>query len=209
MGCCNQVTTGTVAGDPDPSLHVNYVKGMVLGVDDYRQDFAYLCNGYRWVVRELIGYGTASGLAVTVEDDADGPRVRVTPGAAAPPSGKMICIGAAQCGSINDWLAKPDVADEVTRLLSGGSPPDEGVLNVHLTLCFRDCETLPVPVPGTPCRTDDELMVPSRIASGQAASSSSGGEEGSVSSTLSIQAASIAMASASAWAGGSKRNESE
>jgi hypothetical protein len=165
MGCCNQVSTGLVAGAPDPSLHVNYVKGMVLGVDDYRQESAYQANLVRWATRELIGYGTSSGLAVTVEDDGpDGPRVRVTPGAAVPPSGKMICVGSAQCGSINAWLAKPEIAEDLSRRLSANSPPDQGAIPIHLILCFRDCETLPVPVPGTPCRTDDELMVPSRIA---------------------------------------------
>ncbi|HEX9945985.1 MAG TPA: hypothetical protein VGA98_00435 [Allosphingosinicella sp.] len=165
MGCCNQISTGLVAGAPDPSLHVNFVKGMVLGVDDYRQEFAYLSNGYRWAIRELIGYGTASGLAVAVEEDGPaGPRVRVSPGSAVPPSGKMICVGSAQCGSINAWLAKPEVAADLSRRLSANSPPGSGAIAIHLTLCFRDCETLPVPVPGTPCRTDDELMVPSRIA---------------------------------------------
>jgi len=131
MGCCNQVSTGLIAGAPDPSMHVNYVKGMVLGVDDYRQDFAYLANLPRWATRELVGYGTASGLAVTVEDDgANGPRVRVTAGAAAAPSGKLICVGASQCGSINAWLAKPEIAAEVTRRLSGQSPPDLGTLPI-------------------------------------------------------------------------------
>ncbi|HUE78390.1 MAG TPA: hypothetical protein VMN38_01990 [Sphingomicrobium sp.] len=165
MGCCNHLSTGLSTGALNPSMHVNFVKGMVLGVDDLRQEFAYLSNGYQWAIRELIGYGTASGLAVAVEDDGtNGPRVRVIPGAAVPPSGRMICVGAPQCGSINAWLAQPEVASELTRRLSANSPPDDGEVDVYLKLCFRDCAVLPVPVPGEPCRSDEELMSPSRIA---------------------------------------------
>lgn len=169
MGCCNHLTTGLVTGAPNPMMHVNFVKGMVLGADDYRQEFAYLSNGYQWAIRELIGYGTASGLAVKIEDDgSNGPRIQVSPGAAVPPSGRMICVGAPQCGWINDWLAKPEVAKELANRLTEGSPPasppDIGRIDAYLTLCFRDCAVLPVPIPGEPCRSDDELMTPSRIA---------------------------------------------
>jgi hypothetical protein len=169
MGCCNHLTTGVVTTAPDPLMHVNFVKGMVLGVDDYRQEFAYLSNGYQWATRELVGYGTASGLAVKIEDDGSkGPRIQVSPGAAVPPSGRMICVGAPQCGWLNDWLAKPEVGKEVAARLTEASPPasppDSGRIDAYLTLCFRDCAVLPVPVPGEPCRSDDELMMPSRIA---------------------------------------------
>ena len=169
MGCCNHLTTGLITGTPNPMMHVNFVKGMVLGADDYRQEFAYLSNGYQWATREFIGYGTASGLAVSLEDDGTkGPRIQVSPGAAVPPSGKMICVGAPQCGWLNDWLAKPETAKELSRRLAENSPPasppDTALVDVYLTLCFRDCAVLPVPIPGEPCRSDDELMTPSRIS---------------------------------------------
>ena len=107
----------------------------------------------------------AIGLAVVVEDDgANGPRARVSPGAAAAPSGQMICVGAPQCGSINAWLTDPAVATEITARLSAESPPDAGLITIYLKLCYRDCAVLPVPVPGEPCRSDEELMTPSRIA---------------------------------------------
>jgi len=147
-------------------MHVNYAKGMVLGVDDYIQEFAYLSGRDRWMARDLIGYGTCSGLAVLVEKDSalHGPRVRIKPGSAVAPSGQMICVERDQCGSLNAWLEKPENAVKVTRRLSGGSPPDEGAIKLHLVLCYRDCAVMPVPVPGEPCRSDDDLMAPSRIA---------------------------------------------
>ena len=39
-----------------------------------------------------------------------------------------------------------------------------GEISLYLTLCYADCQTRPVPIPGEPCRSEDELMKPSRIA---------------------------------------------
>ena len=128
MACCN-ATTATVpsVGAPDPGQHVNFVKGMVLGVADYVQEHAYLIGRSEWMVRDLIGYGTASGLAVRVEDDGtNGPRIHVSAGSAAAPSGRMICVGRDQCGSINGWLADPDHARKVAERTSG-SPPSGAI----------------------------------------------------------------------------------
>ncbi len=168
MGCCNGPSATLAASVQNPALHVNYAKGMVLGVDDFMQEFAYLAGRDNWMVAELVGYGTTSGLAVTVEDTADGPRVRVTRGAAAAPSGKLICVPADQCGVLNKWLAKKDNASKIDHLLLGSppqSPPNTPVnISLWLTLCYADCKTALVPIPGEPCRSDDDLMAPSRVA---------------------------------------------
>jgi hypothetical protein len=164
MGCCN-ATTATVPaiGAPDPGQHVNFVKGMVLGVADYVQEHAYLVGRSEWMVRDLIGYGTASGLAVRIEDDGtNGPRVHISAGSAAAPSGRLICVGRDQCGSLNGWLSDPDNARRVSERTSGSPPADS--VKLYLTLCYRDCAIAPVPVPGEPCRSEAALMQPSRIA---------------------------------------------
>jgi hypothetical protein len=153
-------------------MHVNYTKGMVLGVDDFTQEFVYLSGRDRWITRELLGYGTISGLALLAEDTNDGPRLRVTRGSAAVPSGKLVCVAADQCGLINAWLAKKENGDQVTRIIAGGSPPlsppmpppSPVTISLYLTLCFADCLTAPVPIPGEPCRSEDSLMAPSRVA---------------------------------------------
>jgi len=178
MGCCNEPVT-LLAGVPaDPSQHVNFERGMVLGVDDFRQEFAYLSGRDHWLARDAIGYGTLSGLRVHAEDGgADGPRLHVTAGSALTPSGRLVCVGADQCAQINRWLAKADNAALVNRLLNPVSPPmsppvpppmppavDSGEITLHLVLCYADCLTRPVPIPGEPCRSEDELMKPSRIA---------------------------------------------
>lgn len=163
MGCCSPfsaVTTGLAA---DPHRHVNFTTGMVLGVDDYSQEFAYHSGRDKWIVRDFLGYGTVSGLAVSLEDDGDtGPRVRVTAGSAAAPSGQLICVGRDQCGSLNPWMAQSEIGKKLGRILGEGAT--KGSLTLFLTLCYLDCPVAPVPIPGEPCRSDENLMEPSRIA---------------------------------------------
>ncbi|HYI40287.1 MAG TPA: hypothetical protein VE053_08215 [Allosphingosinicella sp.] len=164
MACCSPFSAAIDAQPGDPTRHVNFVTGMVLGVDDYAQEFAYHSARDKWIVREFLGYGTLSGLDVAVEaDGADGPRVRVTAGSAAAPSGQLICVGREQCGSLNAWLARKDVAEEV-RKLTDPSAATSAILNLFLTLCYFDCPVAEVPIPGEPCRSDENLMAPSRIA---------------------------------------------
>ena len=179
MGCCNEPVNTLTGTAPDPSQHVNYARGMVLGVDDFVQEFAYLAGRDQWLARDAIGYGTLAGLRVFAENDgSEGPRLHVTAGSALVPSGRHVCVPADQCAVINRWLAKPDHAAIVNRLLNPLSPPmsppvspplsppldTEGTISLYLTLCYADCKTRPVPIPGEPCRSEDELMAPSRIA---------------------------------------------
>ena len=79
MSCFSTNTTGNTGTEPDPTKHVNYNLGMVLGVDDFTQEFAYLSGRDQWMARDLIGYGTVRGLKIAVDSDAKGPRVVVEP----------------------------------------------------------------------------------------------------------------------------------
>lgn len=179
MGCCNEPVNLLAPLASDPSQHVHYTRGMVLGVDDFDQEFAYLIGRQRWLARDAIGYGTLSGLRIAVDDaGADGLRIRVGAGSALLPSGQLICVGSEQCCVLDAWLARPANAELVARLLAPGSPPpspplsppvppapgDTGTLELFLTLCWAQCESGLVPIPGEPCRDDNELMAPSRIA---------------------------------------------
>lgn len=171
MGCCNEPVSTLTGVPPEPSQHVNYARGMVLGVDDFVQEFAYLDGHTRWLAREAVGYGTVTGLRVYVEDDgSNGPRLHVKAGSALVPSGKLVCVPADQCAILGRWLAKPENAAVVTRLLHPASPPvqpangDTGSLTLYLTLCASECLTRPVPIPGEPCRSENLLMADSRVA---------------------------------------------
>ena len=134
MGCCSPFNAVAGSAVADLSRHVNYTNGMILGADDYSQEFAYHAARDQWITRETLGYGTLSGLAVDVEADGKkGPRIRVTAGSAAAPSGQLICVGRDQCGSLNPWLADPKIADQVGERAARLTPFRRG----------RICKTAP------------------------------------------------------------------
>lgn len=142
----------------DPKKRVRHVTGLVMGVDEFRQDQLYFRERDHLHQRSLHGYGTVLGLGVTVRDGADGrPEVVVAPGLAVTPRGESVCVPLAQCASLDDWLERHG-----EELL--GSPPEPPEsLRLWLTLCYRECETDLVPVLGDPCRTSEDATAASRI----------------------------------------------
>jgi hypothetical protein len=136
----------------DPAKRVNYALGMVLGADDLTQEFAYLSARDQWATRDLHGYGTVLGLAVST----NGTEIVVAPGVAVSPRGQLIRVPLAQCAAIDDWLR--------TRTEDLNFRVQDGAVQLHVVLGFRECETDLAPIAGEPCRTADELMKPSRIA---------------------------------------------
>jgi hypothetical protein len=151
----------TPNGSGDTTKHVNYTYGMVLGVDDLTQEFAYHSGRDHWMVRDAIGYGTINGLRVTVAPNSNGElEVNVSPGTAVSPRGQLIHVNTAQCANLEKWLAiaknKKAVGDEV------GVPPAKPVV-LSVVLCYRSCPTDKVPVPGEPCRSEEDTMAYSRL----------------------------------------------
>ena len=158
--CFSSHTNSMTVAEPNPAKHVNFNVGMVLGVDDFTQEFAYLSGRDQWLARDLIGYGTVRGLNVAVEVDAiKGPRVVVEAGVALSPRGQLICVPAAQCAYLKDWVA--DHEEQITPNVS--SPPNSD-LQLYVVLCYRNCPTDDVPIAGEPCRSEDKLMAPSRLS---------------------------------------------
>lgn len=167
MSCCFNPTTMTQARKPLPDRHVNHVQGMVLGVDEFRQEFTYLDGRDRWLARDLLGYGTVRGLGVLCQATAgavagqlDQWEVKVRPGVALDPCGHLVCVREEQCGHLNRWLAEHGAA--LDTLLGGAAV--SGTLTLHLVLRYLDCLTDSLPIPGTPCRSEEQLKVPTRIA---------------------------------------------
>lgn len=168
MSCFTTVSTVTASDNLDLTKHVNFTSGMILGVDDFTQEFGYLAGRDRWLARDAIGYGTISGLKVTVEEDAEnGARVMVQPGVAITPRGQLVCVSSAQCAYLNQWLAAnvEKLADWVESGATSPptSPPESDKVRLYVTLCYRECQTDSVPIPGEPCRSEEELMSASRI----------------------------------------------
>jgi hypothetical protein len=151
----------TALADPrklDPSKRVNYSFGLVLGVDEFLQEQTHLLEKHRRHNRMLHGFGTVCGLKVTVPADVTPPEIRVASGLAVSPGGFDICVPSVMCAKVNDWLS----ANAQTLRDRFGDPPV--TIGVCVVLCYRECATDIVPVPGEPCRSDDEAMAPSRLA---------------------------------------------
>lgn len=152
--------TPTPSAPLDPSKHVNYALGMVLGVDDFNQEFAYLSGHDQWLTRDLLGYGTVCGLKITIESTATGPRIVVSEGVAVSPRGQMMRVTNAQCAQLNDWLTMAINAQLLANLSDTISNTSA---YAQVVLSYNDCLSDKVPIPGEPCRTADEAMADSRL----------------------------------------------
>jgi hypothetical protein len=151
--------SGLTGPPPDPTKHVNYTLGMILGVDEFTQEFAYLSERDRWAIRDLAGYGTAWGLALTTRTNAGDPEVGVSPGVAVSPKGRLIRVTPAQCASINGWLKLHDA-----ELVAQGIPSlGTSTIRLYVVLGYRECETDLLPIPGEPCRSEADTVKASRI----------------------------------------------
>lgn len=143
----------------DPYKRVNYSLGLVLGEDEFRQEQRYFLERDQLHNRALHGYGTVHGLRVDTQIDAvEGVQVVVSSGLAVDPHGRFICVPEAQCATLNNWLSR--YPDEVAAAV--GPPP--GSLSLYVVLCYQECATDKVPVPGGPCRSQEDSMAASRIA---------------------------------------------
>jgi hypothetical protein len=84
---------GNGADDCEADLQrVNFMQGMVLGVDDFRAEQDYARKRLNRRNRVLHGMGIASGLEVTVQHDTSGSCVVIAPGFAFDPAGNEICL---------------------------------------------------------------------------------------------------------------------
>ncbi len=111
---------------------------MLLGVDDFNQEFAYLSGRDRWLARDLGGYGTMCGLRVSLDSTANGPRLSVSCGTALSPRGQLICLHPSQCAYTSIRL---DLRQRIHRGESSIGSPLASVLNLWLVLCYRECPT--------------------------------------------------------------------
>jgi hypothetical protein len=154
---------------PDPTKHVNYTLGMVLGKDDFDQEFAYLAGRDQWLARDLLGRGTVRGLRVHVEPDptdgTHGPEVVVDPGIAIAPDGNVLRVKVTQCAYLNAWL-NAHATVPVTSPPAGGPEPVPAVPYVvlYVVISYKPTATDTVPIPGEPCRSEDDASAPSRLA---------------------------------------------
>jgi hypothetical protein len=142
----------------DPLKRVNYTYGLVLGVDEFLQSDTYFLAKHHLENRLLHGYGTVCGLDVIAQTSPD-LEVQVTPGWAINPKGQEIHVPQVMCVRVNDWLQA-----NLEALQAAFPGPVPSTLNLCVVLCYRDCKTDVVPIPGEPCQTQSSSTAPSRIA---------------------------------------------
>ena len=152
-------------GSPlSPWKHVNYVQGLVLGVDDFQQEHAYSSGRQLLLARTTLGYGTLTGLALSLKLPG---MLEVASGTALTPPGQWVRVCRPQCADLAAWLSGPEIQAYLQEHAPIDSPPASPAaapaLQVYVTLRYRDCLTDAVPVPGEPCRSEDDAMAPSRI----------------------------------------------
>ena len=153
-----QLAATPATAAPDPFKHVDYTVGMLLGVEDFNQEFAYVSGRDRWLARDAIGYGTMCGLRVSTDKTTTGPRINVSAGTALTPHGRIVYVTPAQCALLNAWLASNQQA--VQNALAS---PLHSSIGLYLVVSYRDCPVDPVPIAGEPCRSASDLMAPSRL----------------------------------------------
>jgi hypothetical protein len=151
-------TSSPSPGKLDPLKRVNYTFGLVLGVDEFLQEDTYFVAKHNRENRLLHGYGTVRGLDVTAMT-SPALEVRVAPGWAINPIGQEIHVPQMMCVQINDWLQA-----NLPALQAVFPGPTPATLNLCVVLCYRECKTDVVPIPGEPCQTQSSSTAPSRIA---------------------------------------------
>lgn len=153
---CVSLANGALRSDQ----RVNYEFGLVLGVDDFRQEQLYFLEKDYLHSRGLHGYGTVFGLEVTASrpaDNSDEMLITVQPGMALDQLGRPIVVRDEQCARLGAWYAK-QVQD------GQAPPPDEaGRLRCYVVAGYDECLDALVPIPGQPCSSSEVTQAPSRI----------------------------------------------
>jgi hypothetical protein len=115
----------------------NYAHGMVLGVEDFQQEFSYFMDRLRFHNRELHGYGTVSGLEVSMPQEET------------------------ESITLNAGVGIDRLGNEIFLPAAVRCPfPDKGDI-VYLVLSWAERDTDFVPVKGS--ETEGDQMVPSRV----------------------------------------------
>src|SRR2546421_9122554 len=118
-------------GTLSPDMRVNYEFGLVLGVNEFRQEQDYFLNKDYLYSRELHGYGTVSGLQVKADrSGANDVQITVTPGMALDQFGRSVVVKSDQCARLGAWLAKHQ--SEI-----GDHPADaSGYMHVYVVVSY-------------------------------------------------------------------------
>ncbi len=160
MNDINQRCVSLASGVLSPDLRVNYEFGLVLGVDEFKQEQMYFLEKDYLHNRALHGYGTVYGLKVEATRPADDSKdvlITVEPGLGIDQCGRPILLRNAQCARVKAWLKKQPA--NVVAQHSDAS----GDMHLYVVASYDECLEALVPIPGAPCSSSESTSAPSRI----------------------------------------------
>jgi hypothetical protein len=163
MGDVNTRCVSPDAVPLGPDLRVNYEFGLVLGVDEFRQEQRYFLEKDWLHDRALHGYGTVYGLHVDASpppDDANDILVNVGPGMGVDQWGRPVVIRSAQCARLGAWLAAREKAEPGS---AASHKNEAGQVVVYVVAAYDECLDALVPIPGQPCSSSEQQQAASRI----------------------------------------------
>lgn len=160
MNDINQRCVSLATGVLSPDLRVNYEFGLVLGVDEFKQEQLYFLEKDYLHNRALHGYGTVYGLKIEAtrpDDDKKDVLITVEPGLGIDQCGRPILLRNAQCARLKAWLKKQP-ADVVAK-----HRDTSGNMHIYVVASYDECLEALVPIPGAPCSSSESTTAPSRI----------------------------------------------
>ena len=119
-----------------------YANGMLLDEFDFIAEQTYHRRRLGLALSYLSGYGTIAGLAVTYDAGED--EIRVAPGLAMDPLGRLIEVPSPHCLNVARWyqLAEEDsdTAGHLTQAFQTGTGTSPDHVRAHVFASFRQCE---------------------------------------------------------------------
>jgi hypothetical protein len=161
MSDVNQESVVLTNGRLNADLRVNYEFGLVLGVNEFRQEQEYFLEKDYLYNRELHGYGTASGLKVIANrQEPDDLEVQITiePGMGLDQWGRPIVVREPQCAHLGAWLAKweKDHPGTIAEKLD-----EAGYAHLYVVASHSEYPDVCIPITG--CRCGETVQAASRI----------------------------------------------
>ena len=127
---CESETSSATTAPLTPNKRVNYNQGMVLGVDDFRQEQTHLEWQDHLANRLLHGYGTVCGLHVSERPSPSSGDIEILikQGYALSPHGRWIWVEQDQCAYLRKWLQ--------THAQDNPAFVGPGTFSVYVKLCY-------------------------------------------------------------------------
>jgi hypothetical protein len=147
---CVSLAQGTLS----PDMRVNYEFGLVLGVDEFRQEQLYFLHKEYLHHRALHGYGTVSGLRVLPEAEGSSDvKLTVSPGIGIDQCGRVFTVPNDQCAYLRAWFQRQQEEEALSS----------GPQRLYVVATYDECPDALVSIAGQPCSSSQQTQVPSRI----------------------------------------------